>query len=324
MANRRNLFTLLVLSLLSLHCVETLITVRVFPDGRFSMKMLSRGDSTDIFDRDFIHPSGPRWTSTIDQEQGEDEVIWSLSSFAILEEGDPYRPDQGPGAMEYPVSVRKQATFFSATYNLEHVFVGRQAYLKYPEFAKSLDQAAGDSTRWISEVLFYITSRAMQDLQTDEQKRLDTIDYERIQNHLRSTFHRVNELALFEDLNQRQTFIRTAFQPFMRELPGDYLTALFSAMHDYEEELAVTAGLKDDQFIYRAILPGVVTHTNADSVSGDTLKWFFSLDDFINDDYTILAESVVYFTKGIQIMIIGGALIVLIVLTFWAKRRTSP
>lgn len=323
MPKRRILLTFPFLIFFSLHCVETLITVRVFPDGRFSMEMLSRGDSTDVFDRDFKHPSGPEWTSTIDQEQGEDEVVWSLNSFSILEGGDAYHPEVGVGALEYPILVEKQSSFLFATYTLKHVFIGRRAFQKYPKFAKSLDQTLEDSTRWISEVLFYITSRAMEDLQADEINRLEIKDYERIQNHLRNTFHRVEEFDLYEDLAERQAFYYTSFQPFMRELPAGYLQALFSAMHPYEEEMTVTLGLKDDQFIYRATLPGLITHTNADSVSGDTLIWYFGLEDFINDDYIISAKSVVYFKKGVQIIIIGGTLVLLILLTLWVKRRTS-
>ena len=40
-----------------LNCVETLITVNVFPDGAYHMKFHSEGDKKDIFDQDFPLPN---------------------------------------------------------------------------------------------------------------------------------------------------------------------------------------------------------------------------------------------------------------------------
>ena len=51
------LIILFLLSFFVLNCVETLITVNVFPDGAYHMKFHSEGDKKDIYDQDFpIYP----------------------------------------------------------------------------------------------------------------------------------------------------------------------------------------------------------------------------------------------------------------------------
>ena len=47
------LILLLIISFFSFQCVETLITVNVFPDGNYHMQFLSKGDKKDIYDLDF-------------------------------------------------------------------------------------------------------------------------------------------------------------------------------------------------------------------------------------------------------------------------------
>ncbi len=313
------------LSLTSINCVETIISVRVFPDGRYQMEFASKGDSTDIFDSDFLHPAGMQWSSfaNIQHQDDGDEPIYSLVSTAILEGAVSFSDPNSPVPLRYPVSLQKSEGLISTSYHFTQTFVGRKAYQKYPKFAKNLDVASHDSTHWIAEALLYITQQSMVDLQNSPQCRLNTNLFERIQNHFRGVFYRVNELNLFEDLTHRNTFIREAFSPFTGSLPDTYIESLYSAMDIYESELRVTAGLQDDEFVYQLILPGVITETNADSLSGDTLKWFFNLQQFINDDYTMTATSLMYSTKRIQLLVIIGALIILSVLILLVKNRKN-
>ena len=81
----------------------------------------------------------------------------------------------------------------------------------------------------------------------------------------------------------------------------------------------ITGQLRDDQFKFHIFLPGVVITTNADSVSGDTLMWTFGLKEFLNDDYILHAESIIYSKKRIQIGIIILLGLVLIIAFFFIK-----
>ncbi len=301
-------------------CVETLITVQVFPDGRYAMEIFSQGDSLDIFNQDFPHPSNENWASNLDRRLQDEEVIWSMKSLAVLEGANAFNISDLPGPVKHRIMVEKENHYLSTTYRLTQVFTGRRAFNKYPAFAKSLE-GTGDSTKWISEVLLYITSRAMSDLQTGNYFKLEPILFERIQHSLRGIFSRVEEKTLFENLSRREIFIRTSFRPFAPDLPRGYMDTLISAMKKYEDERQITADLKDDAWIYQVLMPGIVTKTNADSIFGDTLKWQFRLDDFINDDLIISAESIEYSVKRVQILIISGFSIIIVFLTFWLKRK---
>ena len=55
----RALLTVLLVGIFAPSCVEHLVTIRVYPDGRYLMNFVSRGDSTDVFNEDFPHPFGP-------------------------------------------------------------------------------------------------------------------------------------------------------------------------------------------------------------------------------------------------------------------------
>lgn len=319
---RYPLLILLLWAFFPMGCVETLITVRVFPDGRYAMEIFSQGDSLDIFNQDFPHPSDDNWASNVDWRLQDDEMIWSMKSLAVLEGDNTFNISDLPGPVKHRIMVEKENHYLSTTYRLKQVFTGRRAFNKYPAFASSLG-GTGDSTKWISEVLLYITSQAMSDLQGGNYYRLKPILFERIQHSLQGIFSRVEEKTLFENLNRREIFIRTSFRPFAPNLPNGYIDTLISAMKKYEDERQITADLKDDAWIYQVLMPGIVTSTNADSIFGDTLKWQFRLDEFINDDLIISAESIEFSVKRVQILIISGFSIIIIFLTFWLKKKKS-
>ena len=66
------IFCLILLSFCMLNCVETLITVNVFPDGAYHMKFHSEGDKKDIFDQDFPLPNNDPWLyETNENEEGK-------------------------------------------------------------------------------------------------------------------------------------------------------------------------------------------------------------------------------------------------------------
>jgi hypothetical protein len=95
-------------------------------------------------------------------------------------------------------------------------------------------------------------------------------------------------------------------------------------MNPYIEEANITVNLHDDTFKFSGTLPGAITHTNADSISNDTLWWTFNYEHFLNDDYVIEAASIVYHPNNIQKAIIAGALILLIgLILIFKKRHTS-
>jgi hypothetical protein len=108
-------------------------------------------------------------------------------------------------------------------------------------------------------------------------------------------------------------------KPFLTQLPENYPVAYQDAIDRHSKEMHITGQLRDDQFNFQIFLPGVVISTNADSIAGDTLLWTFGLKDFLNDDYILEAQSIVYSKKRIQFVIIAVTLLVLIIAVILIK-----
>ncbi len=66
-------------------CVENLISIQILPDGTPFIEFTSRGDSTDIFDRDFSHPPpGLPWSMNVVKELVDDSDVWSKKTSGHL------------------------------------------------------------------------------------------------------------------------------------------------------------------------------------------------------------------------------------------------
>ena len=71
-------------SLASISCVETLISINVFPDGKYHMKIVSSGDEEDIENNDFIVPRSDQWNTERKKEENKsskERVFKTLSFF---------------------------------------------------------------------------------------------------------------------------------------------------------------------------------------------------------------------------------------------------
>jgi len=320
--NKINFVILTFAGILFTSCVETLIFVSVHPDGHYTMNFISKGDSTDVFNNDFPHPAGLDWNTHVTKEKRDDDDIWIMSTKGIITNSYIFTSrNDSLTVLQHPIQIIKKDGYFATHYILQNLFKGRQVYRKYPAFGKSLQESDSDSTRWLDEAFYYICSHGLKDLQNDPSTTIDNELAERVENHIHNTLARVSQKALFDELDNKQSFIEQMLKPFSRDLPIGYSTLLSNATDVYEEELELTSDLQDDQFEYRVLLPGVITSTNADTISGDTLKWSFGLQDYINDDYVIEAASVVYSPQRIQAAVLITAGLFLIILFLAYKRR---
>ena len=313
---------LLATGLIAWSCVETTITVRVLPDGYYTVQFHSTGDSSDVFDDDFPHPVGPGWSTVVYREQRENQNVWVMQTDGYRQGRTIFTTDTT--TLRHPLEVSLTSGWFTTTYRVRQLFLGRGVYKKYPALGKSLTADTNDSTAWIAEAFYYTTTQALQDLQTDSAATLPPLLYDRIENHFRGIFYRLKQKQLFEELSNKQTFLKRILQPFSEELPRHFSERLSAAMEVYEQELRLTQALRDDQFNFHLFLPGVVTYTNADTIVGDTLKWSFGLEDYLNDDLLLEAESVVYSRRHLQLAILMGAsaLLLALGLGLWRCRKT--
>ena len=86
-----------------------------------------------------------------------------------------------------------------------------------------------------------------------------------------------------------------------------------------EDELQITLDLIDDNFEFQLILPGILEHTNTDSLAGDTLFWSFQLEDYMNEDYIMTAQSGISYPSRKKL----GTIIMLILVVLFIGIKLS-
>ena len=155
-------------SLASISCVETLISINVFPDGKYHMKIVSSGDEEDIENNDFIVPRSDQWSTERKKEENDElnQTIHVLSSEALLVGTNLLPIAYGVNTQRYPISVKFDKGFFSDTYILHQIFEGREIDKKYPMLATALVEASSKSDEAMvqTEVIMYCLSKAMEDI----------------------------------------------------------------------------------------------------------------------------------------------------------------
>ena len=311
---------MLLIGLVFPSCVEHLITVRVLPDGRYTMKFVTKGDSTDVFNDDFPHPFGNPWTTQIATEIKDEETTWIMETSGLLSGPVAFSTgESSPVQLAHPIDVKRTAGWIRTRYAVIQFFKGRAVFRKYQNFGDSLGNAEDDSTEWVGEALYYIETKAIKDLQEDSTTMLESILAERSENYIRGDVDRKNVTELYSIDDADSIFVDDVLQPFLQHLTENYPAAYQNAVNRYSKEMHITGQLQDDQFKFRIFLPGVIMSTNADSIAGDTLLWTFGLKDFLNDDYILEAQSIVYSKKRIQFLIIAVTLLVLIIAVILIK-----
>ncbi|MDP6338842.1 MAG: hypothetical protein QF842_00750 [Candidatus Marinimicrobia bacterium] len=300
------------------------------------MKFHMEGDKKDVFNNDFTVPMTSPWTAEIIEKgkEGSDEPVHIINTEAVLNGVTVFHPSsEGPAPQRHPIAIEKKNGLFATTYLLSQIFEGRQVSQKYPLMIKSMQDTGDDSTEKIveTEIIMYCLRMGMDDLKN--KLPIEELLKERILNHFRGVFHKAEEEGnLFgimnDDKKEDKTLfvlprelIETNFRPFLDALPDNFTKACMEAMSPYIDEANVTLGLNDDTFKFAGILPGMITHSNADSIKNDTLWWKFNYEDFINDDYVMEAASVVYYPKRIQAAIVIGALVILVSLILTSRKR---
>lgn len=313
---------LLLLTLFFVSCVEHTITVRVHPDGFYELEMKTSGDSTDVMDNDFPHPpSDGIWMKTVKQSIEEGDTIWTMTTKGYLSGTTRFIKDTLSFApVHHPIHLVKTDGWISTQYTFYQTFSGRQAFKKYPVLADAIrSNAQLDSIRWLPEAMNYLCNKAVDDLQAGKELQPEPIIFDRIKNHFDQYFIRVQEEKLLKELEDDRTkFFRRILTPFLSQLPPDFVQKMAESMLPYEDELNVTMGLRDDSFKYQVFMPGRITSTNADAVRGDTLMWEFDLEDFLNDDLSLEAASVIYSkTKFQKTVLFSFAALLIVVVILW-------
>jgi hypothetical protein len=293
-------------------CVENIITIRIHPDGRSHIQFFSKGDSLDIFNHDFIHPSSPNWRSIFTTSTNEDgDIIWEKLTDGFIASNSIISQNISDHSIGYIIESSINKNWFSTTYEFKVTFPKLLDYRGTPLLSESLLTDKMDSIQWLPEALMSIIDSALTQLYKDTKI---TLPYrqDRLSNHFKNTFAHIQSENLMDELHaDRGLFLSRILKPF-EQIDTLFISQLNTAMDPYESKLENIINLKDDQFKFRLITPGVVQSTNALAISNDTLKWEFGQNEFLNKPKILEATSRIYSIIDLQKTITFGLLILLI------------
>ena len=177
-----------------------------------------------------------------------------------------------------------------------------------------------DSLHWLPEALTVIIDKSLRDLISEPVTIKNQQWNQRLVNHFRNTFARIQSLANLEQMqNDRVNYIINTLKPF--QVDASFSETLAEAMTIHEEYLQTSLDLDDDSFEIKVLMPGQVVSTNSSSLNQDTLVWSFGLDSLLNNEFILQAESVIYDTENTEKIIILGVFILLILFSLLLIRQ---
>jgi len=288
---------LIVFAMLNISCVENIITIHVYPDGQTYLKIISLGDSTDIYDNDFIHPLQNQITNSSSFNLLKKDSLWEARTELIYKDSTfKFNPKNSLGFNFYRAEKK---TALSILYDFKMEFIGRVLKKNYPLLYIALQNNNLDSLEWLPEAMTVIIDRSLIDIKNEKFNIKNKFDRARLVNHFKNAFARIKTFRELEHIQKnRLDFIKNTIKPF--KLDENFAMELTEKMKMHEDHLKASLGLKDDSFIIKLLMPGEMLETNAMSINQDTLIWKFGLDSLLNNNYILSANSVTYSKEKIQ------------------------
>ena len=319
---RLRLFTLtLIIPLLLIGCVENLISISIHPDGKSYFKFHSRGDSLDIFDNDFMHPIKTSYNRPQRELNNESSNNWFQTTEIFLDDSVHIFQTAGTPSLGYKYENHILVSFFKREYDFRMVFDGRRVKLEYPNlFFTIMNYQSLDSARWAPEAFTTLMKKGLEDLRKDAIIENDNTYNNRLVNHVKNTFAKVEDEDLMEFIRgDKQTVISELLKPF--KLDQEFPKILSDAMEPHEQKLKGTLKLFDDRFTIKLLMPGQPLNTNATEIINDTLIWDFGIDSLLDGDYALQASSIIYNFLPFQKLIL--TIITLLLFIFLLIRKFS-
>ena len=318
---RLRLFTLSLVPLLLPGCVENIISISIHPDGKSYFKFHSRGDSLDIFDNDFTHPTKTLYNRPQRELQEENSNNWFQTTEVFLDDSVHIFQIAGTPSLGYRYENHILVSFFKKEYDFRMVFDGRKVKSEYPNlFFTIMNSQSLDSAGWAPEAFTILMKKGLEDLRVDGIIENDYIYNDRLVNHVKNTFAKLEDEDVMEFIRgNKETMISELLKPF--KIDQEFPKILSDAMEPHEENLKGTLKLFDDRFTVKLLMPGQPLNTNATEIINDTLIWNFGIDSLLDEGYTLQANSIIYnflpFQKLILTIITLLLFIFLLIRTFF-------
>ena len=273
-------------------CVEHKFFFKVSPVGNYKVEYNAHGDKKDLMDLDFTIPSNSQWE--IHATLFDDDVeSYDYSAHRVFKRNEPfpeyfYSDDTLyiESLLKHPINIQHSNWFFWETYSFHGQFVGREVVSQYPLVGELIKDTENPPDGWMKETLKYILTETLNRSDIEWNKR--PIINAELRNWIKTDLQAESDSTLFEEIDYYKNL---GLDIIMQPVSPNLFNEIDSIFKILEDELQITLDLIDDNFEFQLILPGKLETTNADSIGGDTLLWSFNIENYMNEDYIMSAES---------------------------------
>ncbi len=275
-------------------CVEHQFLFTVSPEGNYKVNYKAHGDKKDLTDFDFPLPKSKEWEihSTFGDSEAESFDYTAYRNFKRNEkfpvtffEGDSIYKES---LISHPIRVIHRNWIFFETYSFNAAIEGRGVNTKYPLVNELIQNSENPPEGWLKEALYFLLSKTLSESNVEWNTK--PIIRAELKEWVDIDLASVSDSVIFEDI---EFYKNEGLDIIMQPVPPENYDQMDKIFKILEDELEITLDLIDDQFDFRVVLPGVLEHSNADTLSGDTLYWTFNLKNFSDENFVLEAKSTI-------------------------------
>ena len=301
-------------------CVENIINISIFDNGKYIVKYTSIGDKTDLLNIDFKHPesnNNHKWVSSLKKNNNSND-IWEKET--ILSSPTHQKLIfTNSSSLQYDIDIRKNSFFLWTNYYFSSNIKNLEIDKKYPEIDQYLD-IDQEELEWMIPVKQYIFSKSIEKYQN--KYIIEKLTIERINNQISNYISYIKEKKLENEFNNNaEKIFLDALEPIKNRLPNNFFNDINIIINELEREFEKNTALMSDNFTFTVLLPGTIKDSNTNILNIDdssSVYWEFDFNDIAKNHFNMYAHSIVINNLAIQsfLLIIGLVFAGLI----WKKR----
>ena len=309
----------LLVLILVFSCVEHKFSFTVSPDGSYKVEYKGHGDKNDLTDFDFPLPTSGKWTinSTLENTEAES---YDYTAHRLFKRNEYFPTTFYNGdsiyfesLLKHPIKVKHYNWFFRESFSFDVEIGGRNVSSKYPKVEQFILDTENPPMGWLKEALVYLLTETLNQAEMEWNTR--PIIAAELLNWKNNELEILSDSTLLEEIDYYKNI---GLDIIMQPASPDLYNEMDSIFKSLEDELTITLDLIDDSFSFQLILPGILEYTNADSSASDTLFWSFELQDYMNENFVMRANSSINYPDRQK----AGLFIVFsTILIFWGLRR---
>ena len=309
----------LLVLILVFSCVEHKFSFTVSPDGSYQVEYKGHGDKNDLTDFDFPLPTSGKWTinSTLENTEAES---YDYTAHRLFKRNEYFPTTFYNGdsiyfesLLKHPIKVKHYNWFFRESFSFDVEIGGRNVSSKYPKVEQFILDTENPPMGWLKEALVYLLTETLNQAEMEWNTR--PIIAAELLNWKNNELEILSDSTLLEEIDYYKNI---GLDIIMQPASPDLYNEMDSIFKSLEDELTITLDLIDDSFSFQLILPGILEYTNSDSSASDTLFWSFELQDYVNENFVMRANSSINYPDRQKAGLFIGFTTILI---FWGLRR---